>query len=35
MLDGDAAAALGAPLAILVAWGVVAFVAALKLFRWE
>jgi ABC-2 type transport system permease protein len=35
MLDGDSAAARGAPLLILVAWGLVAFIAALKLFRWE
>jgi hypothetical protein len=35
MLDGDVAAALGLPLAILAAWGVISFVAALKLFRWE
>ena len=35
MLDGETSAALGAPLAILAAWGLVSFVAALKLFRWE
>jgi ABC-type polysaccharide/polyol phosphate export permease len=35
MLDGDAGLALGAPLWILVGWGVVSFALALKLFRWE
>jgi ABC-type polysaccharide/polyol phosphate export permease len=35
MLDGDVAAALGLPLAILAGWGALSFVAALKLFRWE
>jgi ABC-type multidrug transport system permease subunit len=35
MLDGDAALALGAPLWILVGWGVLSFALALKLFRWD
>jgi ABC-type multidrug transport system permease subunit len=35
MLDGDVALALGAPLWILIGWGVVSFALALKLFRWD
>ena len=33
--DGASLAALGFPLAVMTAWGVVTFVAALKLFRWS
>jgi ABC-type multidrug transport system permease subunit len=35
MVDGAGVAALGAPLAIVIAWGVVSFVVALKIFRWR
>jgi len=35
MLDGAGLLALGPELALLVAWGVACFVAALKLFRWQ
>ena len=35
MLDGAGYAALAPELAILAAWGVVSFVLALKLFRWQ
>jgi ABC-type multidrug transport system permease subunit len=33
--DGSPVAALWAPLAILVAWGLVSFVIALRIFRWQ
>ncbi len=35
MIDGAALTSLGAPLAIVVAWGAVSFVVALKIFRWR
>ena len=35
MIDGAAVTTLGAPLAIVVAWGAVSFVIALKIFRWR
>ena len=35
MLEGSGAVALSGELAILMAWGAVSFVLALKLFRWE
>jgi ABC-type multidrug transport system permease subunit len=35
MLDGAGMAALGPELAILAAWGAVAFVVAVKVFRWQ
>ncbi len=35
MIDGAAVTALGTPLAIVVAWGAVSFVIALKIFRWR
>jgi len=35
MIDGTALTGLGAPLAIVVAWGAVSFVVALKIFRWR
>ena len=35
MIDGAGVAALGAPLAIVIAWGAVSFVVALKIFRWR
>jgi ABC-type multidrug transport system permease subunit len=35
MLDGAGIAGLGGELAILAAWGLVAFVTALKVFRWQ
>jgi ABC-type multidrug transport system permease subunit len=35
MIDGAALATLGAPIAIVVAWGAVSFVVALKIFRWR
>lgn len=35
MIDGAALTTLGAPLAIVVAWGAVSFVIALKIFRWR
>ena len=35
MIDGAAVTALGAPLAIVIAWGAVSFVVALKIFRWR
>jgi len=35
MIDGSAVTTLGAPLAIVVAWGAVSFVIALKIFRWR
>jgi ABC-type multidrug transport system permease subunit len=35
MIDGAAVTSLGTPLAIVVAWGAVSFVVALKIFRWR
>jgi ABC-type multidrug transport system permease subunit len=35
MIDGAAVTSLGAPLAVVVAWGAVSFVIALKIFRWR
>jgi hypothetical protein len=35
MIDGAALAGLGAPLAIVAAWGAVSFIVALKIFRWR
>jgi ABC-type multidrug transport system permease subunit len=35
MIDGAGVASLGAPLAIVTAWGAVSFVIALKIFRWR
>jgi ABC-type multidrug transport system permease subunit len=35
MIDGAAVTALGAPIAIVVAWGAVSFAVALKIFRWR
>jgi ABC-type multidrug transport system permease subunit len=35
MIDGAALTGLGAPLAIVAAWGAVSFVVALKIFRWR
>jgi ABC-2 type transport system permease protein len=35
MIDGASLAQLGAPLAIVAAWGIVCFVVALKIFRWR
>ena len=35
MLDGAGWDALAPELAILLAWGVVSFVLALRLFRWQ
>ncbi len=35
MIDGAAVASLGAPLAVVVAWGVVSFAIALRIFRWR
>jgi len=35
MIDGAAVTTLGTPLAIVVAWGAVSFVIALKIFRWR
>lgn len=35
MIDGSGLMALGAPLAIVIAWGAVSFVVALKIFRWK
>jgi ABC-type multidrug transport system permease subunit len=35
MIDGAGLATLGAPLAIVAAWGAVTFVVALKIFRWR
>jgi hypothetical protein len=34
MIDGAAAGALAAPVAIVAGWGVVSFVVGLKIFRW-
>ncbi|HEV8265556.1 MAG TPA: ABC transporter permease [Gemmatimonadales bacterium] len=35
MIDGSGVAGIGAPLAIVGAWGVVSFAVALKIFRWR
>ena len=35
MIDGSAVTTLGAPLAIVVAWGAVSFAVALRIFRWR
>jgi len=35
MIDGAAITTLGTPIAIVVAWGAVSFVVALKIFRWR
>jgi ABC-2 type transport system permease protein len=35
MIDGAGLTALGAPLAIVIAWGAISFVVALKIFRWR
>ncbi len=35
MIDGTALTGLGAPLAIVAAWGAVSFAVALKIFRWR
>ena len=35
MIDGAALAALSAPLAIVIGWGAVSFVIALRIFRWR
>ena len=35
MIDGAALATLSAPLAIVIAWGAVSFVVALRIFRWR
>jgi ABC-type polysaccharide/polyol phosphate export permease len=35
MIDGASLASVSAELGIVAAWGVVSFVAALKLFRWR
>jgi ABC-2 type transport system permease protein len=35
MIDGASLATLGAPLGIVVGWGAVSFVVALKIFRWR
>ena len=35
MIDGAALTTLGAPIAIVVAWGAVSFAVALKIFRWR
>jgi len=35
MIDGAALATLSAPLAIVIAWGTVSFVIALRIFRWR
>jgi hypothetical protein len=35
MIDGAAVTTLGAPLAVVVTWGAVSFVIALKIFRWR
>jgi len=35
MIDGAALTSLGGSLAVVVAWGVVSFVVALKIFRWR
>jgi hypothetical protein len=35
MSDGTALAATWQPIAILMAWGLICFALALKLFRWQ
>lgn len=35
MIDGAGLTALGAPLAIVIAWGAISFLVALKIFRWR
>jgi len=35
MIDGASVVTLGAPLAVVVTWGAVSFVVALKIFRWR
>jgi ABC-type multidrug transport system permease subunit len=35
MIDGTGLTGLGAPLAIVIAWGAVSFAVALKIFRWR
>ena len=35
MIDGSGVTALGTPIAIVVAWGAVSFVIALRIFRWR
>ena len=35
MIDGAALATLSAPLAIVIAWGAISFVIALRIFRWR
>ena len=35
MIDGTSVALLGAPLAIVVGWGLASFAVALKIFRWR
>jgi ABC-type multidrug transport system permease subunit len=35
MIDGAGLTSLGAPLAVVVAWGAVSFIVALKIFRWR
>jgi len=35
MIDGAAVTALGTPIAIVMAWGAVSFVVALRIFRWR
>jgi len=35
MIDGAGLTALGTPLAIVIAWGAISFVVALKIFRWR
>jgi hypothetical protein len=35
MIDGAGLLSLGAPVAIVMAWGAVSFAIALKIFRWR
>jgi len=35
MIDGATLGAVARPLAVVVAWGVVSFAVALKIFRWR
>jgi ABC-type multidrug transport system permease subunit len=35
MLDGSGGAAVAAPIGIMLAWGSISFVVALRLFRWQ
>ena len=35
MIDGSAITTLGVPLAVVIAWGAVSFVIALRIFRWR